>query len=321
MTETDSKDDRHLSLLQHRGLLNFRDLGLSSEDNADGIRYIKEGLVFRSATLDNLNQDEVEQFVKDHDIRTIVDLRTSHEGREGAAIDKSFPTTVAEQITHIVPTPSLHNDHNKMSSIVKEEEFNGTIARKKYRIAFTGKNFERYGIFMTCTLRQKLRLLIIYILFCQRQRATSLIGREVLSPMGIGNLYKKLVTYCQEEVVQTLMIFTKLENYPIHVHCTQGKDRTGLVSCLLLSIAGAPDEVIIKDYAKTQAGLAPIRKEMLHDLRRVGLSDEFADAPAQNMRGLLEYIKITYGSITNYLDQIGFNEENRERVRLIIRQQ
>ena len=133
-------------------------------------------------------------------------------------------------------------------------------------------------------------MLIIYILFGQRERATMLIGREVLSPMGIANLYKKLVTYCQDEVVQTLLIFTKRENYPIHVHCTQGKDRTGLVSCLLLSIAGAPDEVIIKDYAKTQAGLAPIRKEMLDDLRRVGLSDEFADAPPQvNLLSFLIY--------------------------------
>ena len=143
--------------------------------------------------------------------------------------------------------------------------------------------YSYYGLtsFNIYSLLTRYSLLIIYILFGQRQRATTLIGREVLSPMGIANLYKKLVTYCQEEVAQTLLIFTKRENYPIHIHCTQGKDRTGLVSCLLLSIAGAPDEVIIKDYAKTQTGLAPIRKEMLDDLRRVGLSDEFADAPPQ----------------------------------------
>ncbi|KAI7857244.1 protein-tyrosine phosphatase-like protein [Circinella umbellata] len=142
-----------------------------------------------------------------------------------------------------------------------------------------------------------------------------LIGREVLSPMGIANLYKKLVTYCQDEVVQTLLIFTKRENYPIHVHCTQGKDRTGLVSCLLLSIAGAPDEVIIKDYAKTQAGLAPIRKEMLDDLRRVGLSDEFADAPPQVKYIYYQFLIIKIGVKQGTLSFIVSHErEKRKKV-------
>ncbi|KAI9489531.1 protein-tyrosine phosphatase-like protein [Zychaea mexicana] len=173
---------------------------------------------------------------------------------------------------------------------------------------------------MSCTLRQKF-LLVMFLLFCQRHKAAALIGREVLSPMGISNMYQKLVTYCQEELLQTLLIFTNPENYPIHVHCTQGKDRTGLVSCLLLSMAGAPEEVIVRDYAKTQAGLAPIRNEMLQDLRRVGLSDEFADAPPQNMRGLLEYVRSSYGSVQDYLSSIGFDEKHQERVRTIICQQ
>ncbi|KAI8143774.1 protein-tyrosine phosphatase-like protein [Fennellomyces sp. T-0311] len=237
----------------------------------------------------------------------------SQEGHSGAAIDKSFPTTVLEEIkpANLLPTPA------KDDEIVHRVKQGSLVPRKKYRIAFTGKNFERYGIFMSCTLRQKF-MLVMYLLFCQRHRAAMLVGREVLSPMGIANMYKKLVTYCQAELLQTLLIFTNADNYPIHVHCTQGKDRTGLVSCLLLSIAGAPDEVIIRDYARTQAGLAPIRNEMLHDLRKVGLSDEFADAPPQNMRGLLGYISATYGSIDSYLDHIGFDEGRREQVRRII---
>lgn len=39
-------------------------------------RYIKEGVVFRSATLDNLNKAEVDKFISDHKINTILDLRT-----------------------------------------------------------------------------------------------------------------------------------------------------------------------------------------------------------------------------------------------------
>lgn len=122
-------------------------------------------------------------------------------------------------------------------------------------------------------------LLIWYLLSCQHDRAALLVGREVLAPMGVANMYKQFLAHCSDEILETLLLFTNPDNYPIQIHCTQGKDRTGLISCLLLSMAGVPEDIIVKDYAKTQAGLAPIRKDMINDLKRVGLSEEFADAP------------------------------------------
>lgn len=38
--------------------------------------YVKTGLLFRSATLDNLSSEDVDKFIKDHNIHTILDLRT-----------------------------------------------------------------------------------------------------------------------------------------------------------------------------------------------------------------------------------------------------
>lgn len=37
-------------------------------------------------------------------------------------------------------------------------------------------------------------------------------------------------------------------NRPTLIHCTAGKDRTGVISALLLEILGVPDDVIIADY-------------------------------------------------------------------------
>jgi protein-tyrosine phosphatase len=34
------------------------------------------------------------------------------------------------------------------------------------------------------------------------------------------------------------------------VHCSAGRDRTGLVTALLLSLVGVPDEVVVDDYAR-----------------------------------------------------------------------
>ncbi len=39
------------------------------------------------------------------------------------------------------------------------------------------------------------------------------------------------------------------------VHCFAGKDRTGIISALLLGVAGVPDEVVAADYAASGPGV------------------------------------------------------------------
>lgn len=120
--------------------------------------------------------------------------------------------------------------------------------------------------------------MIFSLIFRQEQWATYLVSKEVLEPLGLANLYKKFLEFCPMEINQALTIFTEERNYPIHVQCSFGKDRTGLVCFLVLAICGVPDELIVQDYAKTQAGLRPIYSELMMDLERVGLSEDFIDA-------------------------------------------
>ena len=47
------------------------------------------------------------------------------------------------------------------------------------------------------------------------------------------------------------------------VHCEVGRDRTGLVCALLLSVAGVPSEAIAADYALSAERLAPLYAEWL----------------------------------------------------------
>ena len=52
-----------------------------------------------------------------------------------------------------------------------------------------------------------------------------------------------------DALVSCLKIITQeTEHKAIGIYCTAGKDRTGLISALVLSILGASDEEIIADY-------------------------------------------------------------------------
>lgn len=87
-------------------------------------------------------------------------------------------------------------------------------------------------------------------------------------------------------------------------HCTAGKDRTGVLSALILALAGASREEIAQDYALTRIGVDPFRKKLLGVLLRLlGLSEENGyDVP-----GVEQMCGVTGQSILAVLDWM--NEE------------
>ncbi|EEH10574.1 conserved hypothetical protein [Histoplasma capsulatum G186AR] len=73
-----------------------------------------------------------------------------------------------------------------------------------------------------------------------RNAATKLVVEQAMVPRGLKGLALDTLTASQAEIKE---LFEHLGNpavYPTLVHCTQGKDRTGLVVILLLLLAGSP---------------------------------------------------------------------------------
>jgi protein tyrosine/serine phosphatase len=50
---------------------------------------------------------------------------------------------------------------------------------------------------------------------------------------------------------------------PLIVHCTAGKDRTGVLCALILSLCGVDDETVASEYELTEVGLSQEWKERI----------------------------------------------------------
>lgn len=109
---------------------------------------------------------------------------------------------------------------------------------------------------------------------------------------------------------------------PIVVHCTAGKDRTGLVVALVLTAIGVDRDVILADYAATAANLSGEWTErMLRKIRRFrvpitdNLIEVLAGSPPDLLAQTLDDLDHEFGSASHYLELAGVDEAVRDRLR------
>jgi protein-tyrosine phosphatase len=90
-------------------------------------------------------------------------------------------------------------------------------------------------------------------------------------------------------------------------HCYAGKDRTGLVAAMLLSVTGVPDGAIATDYAETDVQLALRYQEWIAaaapERRRV-MREEF-QCPPEWILGALDHLRQRWGGVAGYLEAAG----------------
>jgi protein-tyrosine phosphatase len=111
------------------------------------------------------------------------------------------------------------------------------------------------------------------------------------------------------------------DSLPAVIHCTGGKDRTGMAAALLLDLLGVPREQVLDDYELTSRyRLRQHQTESYENMLAAGLAPEAAAAvlgcPRWTMAGALEELDDSYGGIDAYLTgPAGMTPATLERLR------
>lgn len=96
--------------------------------------------------------------------------------------------------------------------------------------------------------------------------------------------------------------------------CNAGKDRTGVITALILMTLGVKNEDIIEDYALSENYLEDMLNKIAQDSKPRDVK-EIITPKAQYMEKFLQYFKAKYGSIKQYLQQIGITEEEIKKIK------
>lgn len=93
-------------------------------------------------------------------------------------------------------------------------------------------------------------------------------------------------------------------------HCSEGKDRTGVASMLILFTLGVPPATIMEDYLATNLFARQKMKRIANDLKKVHVADKSDEAllalicaHKEYMDAAMEAVKGKYGSLDAYLTE------------------
>lgn len=134
----------------------------------------------------------------------------------------------------------------------------------------------------------------------------------------LADRYADMLTTGAADIARVITLLSEADSCPAVVHCVAGKDRTGLITALTLSLLGVPDDHIAEDYAMTELS----EEAYTEWLRRTNpeaaskvVPPFYVHTPADTMRITLAELRERHGSIFQYLARHGVSRVHVERLR------
>ena len=144
-------------------------------------------------------------------------------------------------------------------------------------------------------------------------------GSRVLdAAAGEGISGKRYLRYLDFDATPWLQVFKILadsESYPVVVHCTAGKDRTGVTTAFLLSVLGVERTLIEEDFILSNRD----QPRHIKFLESKGLSSgsvhRTVGVPEDAMKVFLDGMDKEHGGVIAFLYKIGIDDEMQSAIR------
>jgi protein-tyrosine phosphatase len=128
------------------------------------------------------------------------------------------------------------------------------------------------------------------------------------------SLYLEMLDAALPVFREVMELLVQHDSSPLMIHCQVGKDRTGIISALILLALGANRQAIIDDFMKSNDALMPFFRRSF--LKRKILSFGFFPYKAvlfavtvrrNNIESVIDRVFNHYGGIEGYLASAGFD--------------
>jgi protein-tyrosine phosphatase len=135
---------------------------------------------------------------------------------------------------------------------------------------------------------------------------------------GLAERYASAADQCGPALGRVATTVAEAGEGVVLFNCTAGKDRTGIVAAMFLSLAGVADDDIVADYALTATVGAVLMDRLRLAATARGLSETAAatllGSEPDTMRAFLGYVAGRHGGFSTYLAGTGVSPDTLDRL-------
>jgi protein tyrosine/serine phosphatase len=124
----------------------------------------------------------------------------------------------------------------------------------------------------------------------------------------LADRYLDMVVEGAEGLGEALRLIADPDSAPLVMHCFAGKDRTGVLTALTLSLLGVADDDIAADYAASERAQAGLTAQVLADQPGTVLPEppmHFMVCPPAAMMTFLAELRERFGSVPGFAAHAG----------------
>lgn len=166
---------------------------------------------------------------------------------------------------------------------------------------------------------------VSHSIFPETVRQEDLIA-ELNGLYGAGISPRRYLHYLDiggDRLAQAFQLFADAANYPFLVHCTAGKDRTGVLLGMLMDVLGANDEDIAHEYGLSEAAIDRLIAYLKSSGRQIEGTEEDLRArlatPPDKMADFIVLMREKWGSSEAFFERHGVSAAEIEAVRRLLR--
>lgn len=131
--------------------------------------------------------------------------------------------------------------------------------------------------------------------------------------------YHDMLAKGGDRFVEAYHVLSGAEALPGLYHCAVGKDRTGILSLLILGSLGVRTEYIAADYGLTEEGMARMLEwAKVHSpesvMRYDAMPHVYLAAAPEAMFRIVATLEAEHGSVRNYVEHLGVSPEAIDRM-------
>jgi protein-tyrosine phosphatase len=138
-------------------------------------------------------------------------------------------------------------------------------------------------------------------------------GFKRATELTMGEVYRHVLQERGANLTAVLRVLAEPDATPAIVFCSAGKDRTGLVSALILGALGVDEDAIVADYALTEQNMrGPFLEWITRRARAAGINEQELAVKVGSspilMRESLDWLREHHGGPVGFLRHHGMTD-------------